>query len=323
MRLNSRLEKKLVKNFVQQVLGLPLAAAIFFGCSPTFSTSKSLDVASQAPPNAATAVPPAPITNPVGHPVAPIAKMFAVQIKNEAGSSSCAQFSFANRGHAPKGYINGMALSYARSLCRIKAPGLTKPAASVLDSVNSRNPSKDVLAYYQNLLSPLGFITDISGTGPLEATYTVGIGLGMRESSGQHCEGWDTGAGSNRTSDEAEAGLFQVSYNSVTASAELKKLYAEYQADPSRCMLDVFSEGVSCSARSILGTGAGAEYQKFNKVCPAFAAEYAMTLVRVLRTHFGPLNRKEAQVVPECQAMLSHVRQIVELDPETVCSELF
>lgn len=310
-----------LKNFLIRLLVKGFMAFYFFGCTP--SISKSTDSSSRAPSDTAAAVPIVPIWNPIVHPAPVVAKIFAAQIKNFASSSTCAQFSFANRGQAPQGYIKGMALSYARSLCRIKAPGLTKPGASVLASANSQNANKDILAHYQNLLSPLGLITDTSGTGPLEATYTVGIGLGMRESSGQHCEGWDTGAGSNRPSDEAEAGLFQVSYNSVSASAELKKLYDEYQADPSRCLLDVFSEGVSCHTQSILGTGAGADYQKFNKICPAFAAEYAMTLVRVLRTHFGPLNRKEAQVVPECQSMLSHVRQIVEQDPEVVCNELF
>ncbi len=59
-------------------------------------------------------------------------------------------------------------------------------------------------------------------------------------------------------------------------------------------------------------------------MAPVFGiAEYAMTLVRVLRTHFGPLHRKGAEVVPECQATLSQVRQIVEQDPTAACNELF
>ncbi len=158
----------------------------------------------------------------------------------------------------------------------------------------------------------------------MRAIYALGMGLGMRESSGSYCEGWDASAGSNRPSAAAEAGAFQVSYDSMGASSELRKLYQEYQASPSRrCLLDVFKEGVSCRSRSILGSGAGATYQAFNKACPAFAAEYAMTLLRIQRTHFGPINRKEAEVVPACESLLSSVQQLVDSDPNTVCGEIF
>ena len=148
------------------------------------------------------------------------------------------------------------------------------------------------------------------------------MGLGMRETSGVYCEGWDTSAGSNRPSSEAEAGLFQTSYDSMRASAELRKLYAEYQASPSRCQLDVFKESARCAPRRVLGSGAGATYQAFNKACPAFAAEYAMTLLRILRGHFGPINRKEAEVNPSCNSLLKNVQALVDANPQEACKDL-
>jgi hypothetical protein len=177
------------------------------------------------------------------------------------------------------------------------------------------------LTHYQNIFVARRINTNISGEEPLLALYTLGLGLGMRESSGAYCEGWDISAGSNRSSSEAEAGLFQASYNSMRASPELQKLYMEYKATPERCMLDVFKEGASCRPQNILGDGAGAAYQAFNKVCPAFATEYAMTLLRILRTHFGPINRKDAEVISSCNLLLKDVQQLVDSDPQNVCRD--
>ena len=261
----------------------------------------------------------------VGNPAAPkpTLPVFSNQLKDMVGKSSCSKLSWTSRGRAPAGYVKGVVLSYARSLCRIKAGGALMPGASVLMSASGSNPAKDVLAYYQDILSRIGVRTNLRGEQPLLATYSIGMGLGMRESSGKYCEGWDVAAGTNRSSAEAEAGLFQASYNSIAASPELQRLYDEYKANPKRCLLDVFKEGVSCKTQSILGTGAGAAYQTFIKQCPAFATEYAMTLVRVLRTHFGPLNRKEAQVQPECEALLTDAQKFVNSDPDAICKEIF
>lgn len=247
---------------------------------------------------------------------------YSVAVKDIATKSSCAQYSWADRGRAPLAYMKGMALTYARSLCRLKVTPVA-PVASILKSANSGDASKDVLSHYADILASAGLKTNQAGLEPLHATYVIGIGLGMRESSGRYCTGWDTAAGSNRSSDEGEAGLFQQSYNSISASSELKKLYDEYQADESRCQLTTFKEGVTCSTQSLLGTGAGADFQAFIKRCPAFAAEYAMTLIRILRSHFGPINRHDAQVVHECDLMLQQVQTLVEAHSEAACAQLF
>ena len=248
---------------------------------------------------------------------------YTQQIKTLASQSSCAKYSFKSRGKAPVGYINGMALTYARSLCRIRANGASPAVAKILSAANTRNTSKDALAYYASIFSARGIDTYTAGDNAVKAIYTLGIGLGMRESSGSYCEGWDRSAGSNRSSAEAEAGLFQVSYDSIGASSELSRLYKEYQANTSRCGLEVFKQGVSCGSSSTLGTGAGATFQKFNKACPAFAAEYGMTMLRVRRNHFGPINRQEAEVVPACHSLLKTVEQMVDANPESLCGEIY
>ena len=246
---------------------------------------------------------------------------FTQRIKDLAGNSSCAQYSWKSRGRAPTGYIKGVALGFARSLCRIKSsPPMA--AAALMSSADTHNDKKDALTHYHSILAALHIPVNIPGSDALRAIYSIAFGLGMRESSGSYCVGWDTSAGSHRPSSAAEAGVFQVSYDSMAASVELRNLYNEYLSSTQRCLLDVFKEGAHCSPQSILGSGAGAVYQAFNKSCPAFATEYAVTLLRILRGHFGPINRLEAEVKPACSTLLTEVQQLVEADPANACQEL-
>lgn len=259
-------------------------------------------------------------------PVQPVTGDGAVavnQILTIANNSSCAAYSWKNRGKAPKGYMKGMALTYARSLCRLDDNRTDRRTpASLMSRAQTGNTSKDALSHFKSRFDSLGLSISRSDPNTLRSLYTLGIGLGMRESSGKYCEGWDTSAGGNRPSNEAEAGLFQTSYNSIAASVELKKLYAEYKSNKNRCMLSTFKEGVTCRSQSILGTGEGAAYQRLNKECPAFAAEYAMVMLRVLRAHYGPINRKEAEVISSCNNMLDQVESVVEANGSKVCDAI-
>jgi hypothetical protein len=252
-----------------------------------------------------------------------VSTSYAQQITTLAGNSACLKTSWKDRGRAPAGYVKGVALSFARSLCRTKALGTPPAITKIIASSATGDSSRDALTWYKSIFASAGIPTNRSGGDAVRAVYTLGMGLGMRESSGKYCEGWDKSAGSNRRSAEAEAGLFQVSYDSMGASAELKALYLEYQASPERCQLATYKEGVTCKAQGILGTGAGATYQKFNKACPAFAAEYGMTMLRLRRSHFGPINRKAAQVVSSCGTMLANVQKIVDSNQEAACEELY
>ncbi|MDO9181795.1 MAG: hypothetical protein Q7U04_05275 [Bacteriovorax sp.] len=263
---------------------------------------------SPAPSN----LPPVQVVPPIVLPLSPQGGAYIDQIKSLAGASSCASTSWTGRGRAPAGYIKGVTLSYARSLCRLKN---NSSLSVIMSAASSGNSAKDALAHYQSVFSALPLSVTTKGEAPLRAVYVLGMGLGMRESSGSYCEGWDRSAGSNRPSSAAEAGAFQTSYDSMVLSPELRKLYNEYLASPNRCFLDVFKQGASCGSKNILGTGAGADYQAFNIACPAFATEYAMTMLRIQRGHYGPINRKEAQVVPACNKLLISVQDLINNDP--------
>ena len=265
-----------------------------------------------------------PSTPPVPPTVSVKSGPISEQIKALVIGSACANYSFKNRGTAPIGYLKGVALTYGRSLCRYKSNDQALHAiAQIMGEADTNNDSLDALAHYQNNFLNLGFDIFTAGAEPLRAVYTLGIGLGMRESSGSYCEGWDTSAGSNRLSATAEAGAFQTSYDSLGASPILGKLYNEYQTNKaSSCFLEVFKEGANCSMRSILGTGAGADFQAFNIACPGFATEEAMGMLRIRRSHYGPINRQEAEVVPACDQLLKNVESIIDQNTASACQEL-
>ncbi|HUI95804.1 MAG TPA: N-acetylmuramoyl-L-alanine amidase [Xanthobacteraceae bacterium] len=234
------------------------------------------------------------------------------QITQMAGASAIAQFNWKDRGKAPPGYVKGMALVYGRVYCKFKAGDA---AALDMAQKNTGDQARDALAWYDDVFNAADMSNDTSGVDTLRHLFVLLIGLGMRESSGKHCEGRDTTA-NNVTSDTAEAGLFQVSFNARDASPLLPNLFAHYQAHPSG-FVDVFREGVRCSAASLenFGSGDGKEFQRLCKECPAFAAEFAAVGLRHIRKHWGPISRKQAQVRPECDAFLIQVQAAIDASP--------
>jgi N-acetylmuramoyl-L-alanine amidase/Putative peptidoglycan binding domain len=243
---------------------------------------------------------------------APAAITSIDQLTKMASTSDIARFSWKDRGKAPAGYIKGMALAFGRAYCKFKA---NDPAALDMASKNSGDQARDALAWYDDVFGTAGMSNDASGADTLRHLFVLLTGLGMRESSGQYCAGRDTTA-NNTTADTAEAGLFQVSFDAAKASPLLPKIFAQYKANPSG-FIDVFKEGVRCSAADLqnFGTGDGEAFQRLCKECPAFAAEFAAVGLRHIRKHWGPIIRKQAQVRPECDALLRQIQAAVDASP--------
>lgn len=232
-----------------------------------------------------TPAPNEPITNPSEPVSSPLPKA-ALTVDQIAASSACAAYHWRDRGVAPIGYIKSVVRAFQRSVCE-KRPVIAQALGST---------DKDALAWYGKEANAVN-------------TYTLLLGLGIRESSGNYTEGYDTSAGPE-TASEAEAGAFQFSYNSINANGALRPLYDSYQRQPGRCLLEVFKEGTRQTTGPSRGVGEARSFQDFTKACPAFQMEYGAALIRVLRRHFGPLNRKEAEFRPECAAMLAEVQAL-------------
>lgn len=252
-------------------------------------------------------------------------------LRQIASRSECARRDWPQRGLAPRSYIEGVTLVFARAVCQPQ-----REDVRVLSSIADKSPSgSDALVVYEDKFRALGMSNDRPGIDVLRHSYTLLIGLGMMESSGKYCEGRDVSQCFNRP-ESAEAGLFQTSYGARRASPVLPALFAAYSADQSKCLLDVFKGPLTCKIRKsqnaqcpndtsdVIGTGPGADWQRLTKACPAFATEYGAVVLRKnggARGEFNPIRKRQVELRPACDTMLQSVQTYVQQHPE-VCSAL-
>ena len=254
-----------------------------------------------------------PVHVPADLPV-PLTSQQMTTICNIAIESDIDDYQWQDRGQAPDGYVKGFALSFANTYRQLL---MGYPAAVEMAKRNSGKADKDVLAWYAPEFAALGMRNDQDGPDTLRHLWALMMGLGMRESSGQHCEGRDMSA-DNVTSDTCEAGLFQTSYNAHTCSNSFDLLFDAFEAakttDNPQGFLKYFEEDVDCdsSSWSNYGSGDGAKFQSMCKNQPAFACETCAIVLRNLRQHYGPINRREAELKTDADKMLKQVQDYVD-----------
>ncbi len=225
------------------------------------------------------------------------------QITTLAKRSELAAVNWRGRGRAPIGYITGMAMAYAKTYAALKVGEWTAMNIAQLPAGTSRS---DALRWYAADTS--------SNVAALRSTFQLLIGLGMRESSGRYCEGRDRST-DNVQADTAEAGLFQQSWDSRGASSELPKLFEVWSNNPGLDgLITAFRDGVTCTPSDLenYGSGDGATFQRLCKTKPLFAVLCAAVGLRTMRTHWGPINRREAELRPEAAALLKAVEGVVD-----------
>jgi Putative peptidoglycan binding domain len=243
----------------------------------------------------------------------PLARSVVEEIETAAAESDVADLFWDDRGIAPLAYIRGMALAYATCVRKFERGDMTMYEITKRDLGDTEH---DALALYRDRFMQLGMITGIPGRRVLRAVFVFLLGLGMRESSGKHCEGRDQSA-DNVQSDTCEAGLFQTSWNYHVCATDAEMLFDEYyhaleRTEP-QCLLQTFENGVSCSGDDweSYGSGTGAEFQDLSKCCPAFAVESTAVGIRNLRKHWGPIGRMEVQLVPEAESLFLKIDEIL------------
>lgn len=250
---------------------------------------------------------------PLPPPAPPPGALTAAQqtaIMKIANRSWIADYQWDDRGSAPKGYTQGMALAFAQTYKKFNADN---PAAIEMAKARTSS-SKDVMNEYADEFRQLGMNNEHAGIDTLRHLYALMLGSGMRESSGQYCCGRDQSA-ENTSSDEAEAGLFQTSYNASNSSdPEFDNLMDEYTRGLSPGYVDAFSVGVSCSSSDWenYGSGRGEQFQKLCKTMPAFAVETHALTLRNLCNHYGPIIRHEAELKREAEQMFKAVQDYMD-----------
>lgn len=237
-----------------------------------------------------------------------------------AAESAIYRYSWGGRGTAPIGYTEGMALTWAQSYLKWKAGD---SAMVLCAEANTGNADKDALSWYRGFFDDAGMPNQVAGADTLRHLFVLMLGLGMRESSGEHCCGRDQSA-SNTSSDTCEAGMFQTSWNIRSCSDEIEPLLDVWDpGNQAQCYRAIFGKGVSCSSSdwASYGSGDGKKYQDMSKSCPPFHAEVTAVGLRRLRQHWGPINRYEVEVVPEADEMFKAVQDYVETWGEPIPPE--
>lgn len=234
------------------------------------------------------------------------------RICDVASNSAIAGYDWANRGRAPAGYIRGMAVSYAKVYFDLSTGN---DSAREMAKAMTADASKDALKHYEDIFKQAGMNNTKDGGDTLRHLFVLMLGLGMRESSGKHCEGRDRSA-NNTTAETAEAGLFQTSFNARHASPLLPTLFKGFMAHPAPSYIDVFKEDVRCKDANLenFGDGDGRDFQKLSKDCPYFAVLFAGVGLRNIRRHWGPINRHEAEVKADAVALFKEVQKLVDQD---------
>jgi uncharacterized protein (TIGR02594 family) len=230
-----------------------------------------------------------------------------------ADYSDVQAINWPDRGRPPPGYYAGLAKTFALAATRLNGGD---PAARVMAAAESGDPDTDALTWYADEFAQQGMPNDASGINTLRHLFVLMFGLGMRESSGNCWEGRDMSA-SNTSSDTAEAGLFQTSWNISSCSGEIDNLLAEYEANPNGFQ-PTFARGINPTTSNLdnYGSGEGCLYQFLAKRSPAFATLVTAIGLRKLRQHWGPINRYEVDLMPAVDDMLIEVQRLTDVEPE-------
>jgi hypothetical protein len=245
---------------------------------------------------------------------APMSDAMQSGICDLAENSLIAQYDWADRGRAPVGYIKGVALAFGNAYRQWR---IGYPPAMNMARANTGNADKDALAWYAGEFNDLGMSNEKDGRRTLRHLWVLLMGLGMRESSGQHCCGRDMSA-SNTSSDTCEAGAWQTSYDAHGCSDDWDTLFEAFAAavetDNPQGFLAAFHEDVECSSSNwdCYGSGSGYLHQEMSKGQPAYAAEVCAVTLRCLRQHYGPINRREAELRLEADDLLHEVQDYID-----------
>lgn len=241
----------------------------------------------------------------------------------------CASASYAEQGRANKGYLKGIALTYIKTICDQESDVFKIGSQPLGDA------SGDALAHY-GLKPETPFER-------LNMTFAMMIGSNAHESSWRPCVGRDVKAKASDvklclngtyngvkytgTGETCEAGLDQKSYNAIAKTGPSRDLFNEYLEYPNGCFRNQYYEGItskSCSAGDLVNHGSSktaVAFQALQKECPGYTVESGIMGFRTIRSHWGTLNKKKAEVHPACVAMFERLRQAVIKQP-SLCNVL-
>lgn len=106
--------------------------------------------------------------------------------------------------------------------------------------------------------------------------------------------------------------MFQTSWNIRSGDDYIEGLLEDFWVNPNG-FLEQFQVGVTLDSNDLgnYGSGDGAKYQFLSKYAPAFHVMVTALGLRVLRNHWGPLNRNEVELRKEADDLLRQVEELL------------
>jgi hypothetical protein len=226
-------------------------------------------------------------------------------------SSPLNAYDWDDRGQLPAGFYAGMAKTYALALTSDESD--IADAVAIMSKPCRGDAAHDALALYEDEFEDMDIDVRRGGIPTLRALFIMMIGLGARESSGDHWCGRDMSA-SNVEADTAEAGFAQTSYNISNFSPTIPPLLQLYWSDPNgfRPTFDRDCPPPDAEDLNAYGSGDGARYQFLAKYSPALHALITGVGMRLGCSHWGPIKRGEVDLVEEVQELLQQVEVLVD-----------
>lgn len=244
-------------------------------------------------------------------------------------TSDIEKLNWKNRGRAPYGFYYGMAILFAKMYSRLQRED------SIIQEISkplSNFEKLDALTKYRDLFDSKT-LSLIQESDRLRCLYTLMFGLGMMESSGRFCCGWDRGKINGWGNKEkiilpsatnSEAGLFQTSFdvissiNSSNGKSLLKEVINNYSVK-NQSLVEYFSKGVKINEKDEenYGDGPGKDFQELSKHNPAFAVEFAALALRNVTGHWNPVikkndSKKGLEIKKECYELLQKIQNYID-----------
>ncbi len=238
-----------------------------------------------------------------------------------------------NRGIAPIGYLNGLALTFARVYAKLVAGDYYANVIAKDIDLNSVGMGNDAISYNHDRFTAMGLGNIGDKKENIRKAFIILIALGMRESSGRYYVGvHKEGAVLRPGAANEEAGLFQISANLGVFSKNpdfriIGKFYGSLRQQTGGGLLEVFKQGlkVRISKRN-RGADRFSKFQDFCFTRPGLSAELAALGLRFRRTHWGPLKpetqkekKEPIELNPDAAKLFADIQTIVDSETDKSC----
>ena len=242
----------------------------------------------------------------------PSDKTLNEQIYDIVGKSAIAKYPWKSRGVAPMAYTYRHGVGVFLAARAIKGRRIS--AAVEMAKADTHNDDKDALSWYRSNFAAKGMSNadsrcrHVATSVRAYARTWVCVNLAVITARDE------TSAPPTQRPTLLRLACSRCHGTLMLQADEISKLMDEY-GDDEGCASSVHSPMASSAARRAGRTTAPARATTFRSLpsnAPALRSRHARWRLRMLRKHWGPINRKEVEIVTAANTMFNEVQRLVE-----------